>query len=247
MIHVKSREPFFLKGNENKTGILLIHGFTGSPAELQPLGEYLNEHGYTVFAPLLAGHGTSIEDMEKTRWNDWWISVEQGYEKLKIEGCQDIIACGHSMGGILALKLALNYPLKAVISICAPIYLTDKRAYFSNVTKMFLRYHKKPRKHRYGEELITGYDRFPMVCVPSLIELINQIKPLLGHVEVPALILQAELDTTVEPRSGEYIYKEIGSREKQYITYEKSGHIITIDKDKEQVMKDILLFLRVED
>lgn len=247
MIHVKSRESFFMAGREDQPGVLLIHGFTGSPAELQPLGEYLNHNGYTVFAPLLAGHGTCLEDMEQTRWNDWWKSVEHGYERLKLEGCRDIIACGHSMGGILALKLALNYPLKAVISMCAPIYLTDKRAYFSGILKMFRRYQKKPIKNLDGEKVITGYDYMPLACVPSLVELINQIKPLLSHIEVPALILQAELDKMVKPRSGDYLYKEIGSREKQYITYEKSGHIITIDKDKEQVLKDILLFIKVEE
>ncbi|OEF97856.1 alpha/beta hydrolase [Desulfuribacillus alkaliarsenatis] len=244
MIEKRDKGAFYLEGSK-EIGVLLTHGFTGSPAEVRPLGEFLNQQGYTVYAPLLAGHGTCVEDMEQTNWQDWWKSVELGYEKLKVEGCREIIACGLSMGGILSLKVAINYPLKAVISMCAPIYLSDRRAYFMSVLKYFRRFHKKSERYNGAPSReISGYLATPLACVPSLIELIKQVKPLLGHIEVPALIMQAEQDLTVRPASGSYIYEHIGSYRKQYITYEKSGHIITIDKEREKVFKDIHDFIK---
>ncbi|OEH86827.1 hypothetical protein BHU72_00740 [Desulfuribacillus stibiiarsenatis] len=243
MIVGKSRDSFFLPGGN--IGILLIHGFTGSPAEMHAMGEYLHRLGYTVYAPLLAGHGTTVQDMAKTCWTDWWQSVTQGYEKLKLEGCTEIIGCGLSMGGILTLKLALNYPLKALVTMCAPIYLTDSRAYLSGLLKYVKKYQDKNNTHPYEdmEAYQLAYQQMPLACIPSLLELINQVRPLIRHIETPALVLQSELDQTVQPKSGEYIFQELRSWKKEYITYSKSGHIITIDKERKHVFQDVANFL----
>ncbi|NLK52151.1 MAG: alpha/beta fold hydrolase [Syntrophomonadaceae bacterium] len=104
-VHPRAEPYFFSKGD---IGCLLIHGFTGSPPELLPLGEYLVDQGCTVLAPLLAGHGTSAEDLARTRWTDWLKSAMIGLDRLRAEPVKQVYLIGLSMGGLLALLLAVN-------------------------------------------------------------------------------------------------------------------------------------------
>ena len=94
---VKNAEPFYFSGNS--TGCLLIHGFTGAPTEMQPLGEFLANQGYTVLGPRLAGHGTQIEDMNRMNWGDWSNSVLDAWHLLK-PLTTEIFLIGLSMGGV---------------------------------------------------------------------------------------------------------------------------------------------------
>ena len=100
---MEGAEPFFLPGGS--TGVLLIHGFTGLPAELVMMGRYLQQRGCTVLGVRLAGHGTTVEDMSHMTAEDWLDSVRDGYAVLR-GSCEHIFVAGHSMGGLLALLLA---------------------------------------------------------------------------------------------------------------------------------------------
>lgn len=124
---VRSPESFLFPAEGKEIGVLLIHGFTGTTAELRPLGKHLHAEGYTVHAPLLKGHGVSPEKMACTTWVDWWVSAREGYERLKQEGCQQIVVMGLSMGGLLALKIAQYQPVIGIATLCAPIKVRDKR------------------------------------------------------------------------------------------------------------------------
>ena len=95
-------EPFFLPGGPK--GVLLIHGFTGLPAELLLMGQYLHKLGFTVLGVRLAGHGTTVEDMSHMTWEDWMDSVRDGYAVLS-GFCESIDVIGHSMGGLFSLLL----------------------------------------------------------------------------------------------------------------------------------------------
>ncbi|WP_339060383.1 alpha/beta fold hydrolase [Tepidibacillus marianensis] len=138
----RKSESFFLEGKKS-TGILLIHGFTGSPAEMRLLGEYLHRDGYTVYAPILRGHGTTPEEMAQTTKEDWFQSVVEAYNLLKEKGYSSIVAMGLSMGGILALKLAISEKLTAVVPLAAPIYVYDKRIAWAKWLKYFKAYNRK--------------------------------------------------------------------------------------------------------
>ncbi|MCS1352187.1 carboxylesterase [Mechercharimyces sp. CAU 1602] len=239
----RSTQPFLYSGGE--TGILLVHGFTGSPSELRPLGKHLHEQGYTVHAPLLAGHGSSPEEMEKTGWEDWWGSVLEGYNHLQAQGVERIIACGLSMGGALVLHLAHMKPLAAVIPMCAPIWVQDRRAPLADVLQYVVRF--RPRggeKPAHIEQHIVPYDRTPMRSVASLRKFIRHLRKTLPHVTVPALVVQARQDETVRPESGQYIFDHIASENKQLIWYEKSSHIITVDRERKQLFEDISTFIQ---
>jgi carboxylesterase len=106
---IPTAEPFFFSGKDAnaKTGCLVTHGFTGTPKEMRWLGEYLNGQGYTVCGIRLNGHATKPEDMIRSRWQDWLLSVEDGFNLLRSCTYQ-VFLLGLSMGGVLSLTAAAS-------------------------------------------------------------------------------------------------------------------------------------------
>ena len=117
-MYLQGAEPFLLPGGRH--GVLLIHGFTGLPAELRLLGEYLNARGFTVLAIRLAGHGTTVEDLSRMEHEDWMDSVRDGYAILS-GACDRISVVGHSMGADLAMPPSAELEVAHAVSLCAPI------------------------------------------------------------------------------------------------------------------------------
>ena len=235
---MKGAEPFFLPGNEQ--GVLLIHGFTGSPAEVRMLGEYLHKKGFTVLAPRLCGHGTTVEEMSKTNWSHWYSAAEDGYHILR-SLCKSITVVGLSMGGLLALKLGAGYPVDKLVSLSTPIYIVDKRLSMLPMYRMFQEYVPKKRKMfmDIDPQYSVGYNATPLSSLSSLLELIQRVDKLLPSITAPLLIIQARSEHTVQPKSASYIYDKVGSIEKKLTWLEKSGHIVTLDVDREQVFREI--------
>lgn len=238
----RSPDPFFYKGG--KTGILLIHGFSGTPSEMRPMGEYFKEKGYTVSAPLLAGHGTTPEDMEKTYWPDWWKSVLDAYEQLMTE-VEECFVAGLSMGGALSLYLASQKPVAGAIPMCAPIWVQDRRAFFAGVLHHFIPYKKRTiRRAEEIEKQMVTYDRTPVKSVGSLNRLISTVRQHLPNVSVPTLVIQSKLDEVVVPKSAEYIHEKISATDKKLSWYEKSSHIITLDKERKKLFAEVEEFIQ---
>lgn len=237
----ENAKAFYYPGN--KTGILLIHGFTGSPSEMRYLGEYLKDKGYTVKGVLLKGHGTSVEDMRKTSHKDWLASAEQGYHELT-EECDEIFIVGFSMGGALALHLAQKYDLKGIVSLSTPIKIANRQYYIGTVTKYLKFKMGRPAKLvKLKDPFVIGYNKTPLRCVISLFKLINIVKADLHKIEKPILIMQSYGDGTVHPSSANFIYKRIGSTDKSIIFLHNSGHVITCDCEKEQVFEEVHSFI----
>lgn len=235
-------KPIFLEGG--KTGVLLVHGFTGTTSEMRPLALHLHELGYTVHAPLLAGHGISPEAMERTRYPDWVQSARDGYEWLSSR-CERIYLIGHSMGGAIVLHLAADLPCAGVVTMCAPIFVTDRRAKWTWLLSRFVRWqHKKGSRSPHVEKhLVHTYKKTPLRCVASLMRFLKVVRGSLKCVQAPVLIMQSERDETVQPRSAEYIYQHVSSNKKQIKHYPQSGHLLPIDLEMDEVFTDIMAFL----
>jgi len=243
---MEGAEPFFLQGGGR--GVLLIHGFTGSPAEVRLLGDFLNNEGYTVFAPRLSGHGTTVEEMANTKWPHWYSTVEDAYHILRVI-CSNITVVGLSMGGLLALKLATEYQVDKLVSLSTPIFIADKRLDMLPVYRMFHNFIPKKRKIYADIEpkYSVGYAATPLSSLSSLLNLIQHVDSLLPTVQVPILIVQGRQDHTVQPRSGTYIYDRVGSDEKTLLWLEKSGHLVTIDIEREKVFREISDFSSINE
>lgn len=104
-------------GAAARTGVLLVHGLTGTPAEMRLLAKGLNKQGFTVYAVQLAGHCGSMEDLVDTRWTDWLASVEGGLQRLS-QHVDHVVVGGLSMGAVLSLAVAQRHPDK-VDGVCA--------------------------------------------------------------------------------------------------------------------------------
>ncbi|MCK8817981.1 alpha/beta fold hydrolase [Natroniella sulfidigena] len=235
-------KPFYFEGNQ--TACLLIHGFTGSPAHMRLLGEALHQEGYTVKGILLPGHGTSMEDMEQTDWQDWLAAVEEEYQKLRAEYSK-VYLLGLSMGGILSLLLAQNYAVDKVVSIAAPIKIYNKLAYLTPVLKYLKRFNYSSGGEKLEYETYdVGYSATPVRTVPCLLKLMKLAKNNLEQVECPTLIIQSHQDQTVKPVSAEMIYNQVASQEKDILWLEESGHVVTLGPEKELVHQRIIEFLQ---
>jgi carboxylesterase len=235
----KNAEQFFFQGGE--IGCLLVHGFTGSPSEMRYLGDYLAKQGYTVKGVRLAGHGTTPEEMADTTWPDWYKSVETAYHEL-CEHCSKVFILGLSMGGILTLHASVQFPTSGIVVINAPIFLQDQTAFLTPVLKHVLSYTNK--KDFQPIEDNFAYPKMPLKCVSSLLSLIRTVRRELPKVNSPLLLLQSDKDKTVIPRSADYIFSKVGAREKEIVRFPKSGHLLTIGVEREEVAKRIVEFLR---
>ncbi|VBB07540.1 serine aminopeptidase s33 [Lucifera butyrica] len=242
MAIIRGAEPFILPGGSR--GALLIHGFTGAPSEMRLLGEFLHNKGFTVLAPRLCGHGTSPEEMARTQWPHWYSAVEDGFHILT-GLCSEIVVVGLSMGGLLGLKLTAEYPsITKVVSLSTPIRIADKRLPLLPLYRVFRDYApKKRRRLKVDPFYSVCYETTPLKSLSSLLELIRHVDKLLPLIDRPALIMQSRVEHTVRPESAQHIYQRLGSKEKKLIWLEKSGHIVTLDVEKEQVFETIAEFL----
>lgn len=238
--------PFSL--GQGGRGVLLFHGFTGSPAHVRWLGEGLHAAGYTVRAPLLPGHGTRLEDMERVRWYDWLAVCRDEYARLR-ETCDFVCVSGLSMGGILAILLAAEYPVDALVAMCAPVMV---RQVFSPLAPLIApivrRTTWRERQYPAGYDELRAYDLgyggAPMASVGDLNRLIGMAKRQFFAVVAPTLIAQSERDHTVIPRSALRIHAGVSSEKKRLLWLPNSDHLCTIGPDRQLLLDEFTAFLR---
>ncbi len=241
-LHIMSgAEPFLLKGGPR--GVLLIHGFTGTPAEMRLLGDSLHEKGFTVLAIRLPGHGTDIRDMETTSWRHWYGAAVDGRHLLS-GLCNEINVVGLSMGGLLALKLSAEYPVNRVTALSTPIFLTARRIPLLPLYRAFRRFiPKKRRDYDIDPRYYVGYDSTPLASLSSLLELIDSVQEDLPNIQCPSLLIQSRREHTVRPESAIFIFERLGAQTKELFWLEKSGHVVTIDAERDTVFAKIAEFL----
>ncbi len=235
----KAKE-FELEGN--KEVFLLVHGFTGSPAHMYPLGKKLNQAGYSVKGVRLPGHGISLEDMEETSREDWLGRVIEEYNALK-DKYNKVYVAGLSMGGTISLVLSAEFKPNAVISMAAPIKLQNKLAYLAPVLKYFKKYDTWPEsedKHPYD----VGYSGMPVAAIAELLKLIKESKNNLSQITSPTLVIQPKLDETVKPSSGQYIYDNLSrAEEKEILWLKESEHVCTIGPESDIISQKMIQFI----
>lgn len=236
--------PFFLEGGS--IGVLLIHGYTASPVEVNNVGKYLNDYGFTVSGPLLPGHGTSIEDLHACNWEDWIEFIEQAYQHLN-EMCETVFVGGISLGALLTLHLGANYQEIAGLIAYAPALEFQNR--FAKFTP-YLKHLRKTlswRKQNILESIVDerwcGYGIDSLPAISQMLNLQKKVECLLEAINQPILIVQGKMDQSVDPSGAQKIYDNISSIDKNLIWLEQSGHIVTLDNEWEYVAKKTASFI----
>ena len=229
------------------SGVLLIHGFTGLPAGMLLLGEVLNRAGFTVLCPRLAGHGTSERDLMRTTKDDWYNSALDGFFILR-GVCDRIFVIGHSMGGLLALKLATEFNIPKIVTLAAPIFIDDGRGLKNLPPREFCSdaciYTERKKLNDVPPAVNNVYEKTPLISVHEMVDLINDVKTILPQVVAPILIMQGEEDHTVQPRSARFIMDNVGSAIKRIVTVPNAGHLLPFAEEREFVFEHTLAFLR---
>ncbi|MBI4868550.1 MAG: alpha/beta fold hydrolase [Candidatus Wallbacteria bacterium] len=238
------QQPFRLPGGD--AGILLIHGFTGSPADMRPLGEFLNARGMTVLAPLLPGHASEPAELNKVTWQEWYQTVRDSLEELR-KDCGRVFASGLSMGGALALHLAAHHPLDGVATLATGLRPKDWRVPFVGFVKHVMPFDPK----RGGEDIkdpnakgsFTGYDVWPTWGVHELVRLNRHVREDLPEVDCPLLVIHAKDDHTVPVEDAQILIEESASKSKKKLVLENSYHVITLDFERERVENEVWSFI----
>ena len=235
-------KPFFFE--KGKRAVLLLHGFTGTSADVRMLGRFLEKKGYTSLAPHYKGHGVPPEELIQTGPAEWWEDVLAGYNKLKDAGYDEIAVAGLSLGGVFSLKLGYNIPLKGIVTLCAPMSMKTTDIMYEGVLEYAAEYKKYEGKSKQIIEQEVGSLRDQsMPSLQDLRELIYEVRDNIDHIYAPIYVAQGSLDDVINPDSANVIYDNAQSEEKQRKWYEQSGHVITLGPEKEQLHEDIYEFL----
>jgi len=238
--------PFHLEGT-NGEGVLVVHGFGGTPAHLRMVAEYLNAEGYTVNGPLLAGHGTSLEDMETTGRRDWLASARRGFGQLS--GDSDRVhLLGFSMGGLLGLSLAAQLAVASLTTLNTPIKLHDRRQPLARVLKYVQRFRMweggEPKPQGEAARYWVQYEGFSVKAAVQLLDLIRETKAQLPQVTCPLLVVQSRVDESVRSVSAEIIMQRTSSFHKELVWLERSRHNSLLYDERNVIHDKVLEHIR---
>ncbi|MEJ2732215.1 MAG: alpha/beta fold hydrolase [Anaerolineae bacterium] len=234
-------DPGAYSADGRPVGALLIHGFGGSAAETRPMGEYLATQGLTIRCPLLAGHGTTPEDLIGIRWQVWSDEVESALQELRSR-CKTVFVGGLSMGSLLALWLGANHPDIAGLLVMAPAVRVQNRLLSLTVGLRYLL--KYPPPGLVEEEALGNpeairriwcYDRLPLWGAAELYVLQRRVNAALPRIRQPVLIFQGRLDNWLSPRAAQIVHDGVASADKTLVWLEHSGHNVLADGERESI------------
>jgi carboxylesterase len=218
--------PFLLEAGP--TGVLLIHGLTGSPDEMRPLGEHLHQQGHTVHGVLVAGHGACRDTLRASTWTDWYASAEAGLDVLHAR-CEQVVVVGFSMGAMLATRLSVRRQRIAGLVSMAPALWLHVPAGLAGVLRHVLR--------------DVPHLGVPTAAVHELSRLQQLVRGDLANVAAPLLVLQGRRDRLVSPRGAAEQLRHARSPAKSMVWLERSGHPLPVDVDQAAVFEHTAAFV----
>jgi len=233
------------RGGSGRHGVLLCHGFTGSPYPMRPWAEHLEAEGFRVSVPRLPGHGTTWQELNRTQWTDWYAAAEAAFLDLARE-CDHVAVAGLSMGGALALRLAEQQgDAVAALALVNPcINITDPRIRISRLLSVIPSLAgiagdiAKPG----GDE--RAYARTPLRALHSQTLLWADVRAHLDRVTQPTQVYWSRQDHVVDPSSLALIRAGVRAAELEVVTLERSYHVATLDHDAEVIFRGSADFFR---
>ena len=255
-------QPYLLHNENAQHGVLLIHGLMAAPEEVREWAEYLYALGYTVYAPRMAGHGTSANDLSQRNASEWVDSVDRGHEILKA-CCEHISIAGFSTGASVALFQVTQKPeaFETLISISAPLKFKKFSTHFAEPVNHWNQLShfwddsilgKVIKTRRWRKEFATNhadnphinYLRCPVNSIVQIKRLMENVCQSLSSISIPTLLIHATDDPKVDVQSSQKIYKIIQSKQKQYKEVDFHLHGIIRGEIAKQVFEEVQGFYR---
>ncbi len=228
-------QPFFSKGNH--IGCVVLHGIGGTPANVRPLADLLASKGFTVYAPTLAGHGETIADLHGKTWQDWVGTVYGAYDRLKEEGCDEIIPFGLSLGGVLSAYLAATKPCRAAFLFSPAVKMKTflRVAAAMSPIAPFVNYNVEQELKSFKENPYSQmYTGMSTRSVRELGKLQKQLIPILPDISCPVYAVWAGNDDKVDPVSSDILKAGLRVPYKE-CTVPDCPHGSTYSKERDRV------------
>lgn len=228
-------------------GVLLVHGFTGTPHSMRAWAEHMHAEGYAVSTPRLPGHGTTWRDCNRHQYEDWYAEAERAFEKLRSE-CDRVFVFGMSMGGCLALNLALEHGRDvAGMVVVNPAVNSERKdvkyllPVLRHVVPAFPAIGNDIRKPGVAER---AYPKTPVKAAASMFDAFARIRERLPEVTQPLLVFRSRVDHVVDPSSARIILGTVSSRDLEERVLEDSFHVATLDHDAPEIFSGSVDFVR---
>ncbi|KGR77742.1 alpha/beta hydrolase [Ureibacillus manganicus] len=242
-MNLVNTKDIYFKGS--KHAILLLHSFTSSAKEMSGLAKQLHEHGFSCYALNYKGHGESPERLFESSVEEAWQSAKSAFQFLQDEGHEEIIVIGQSLGGVMALRLASQSACKAIVVISAPVVERPIESLENRVRHYTKRYYSlKNESQQWIDGFMKQHFPRPVEKIKALQQFIANTKNILPSLNKPICLCKGGLDDVVFHESIDFIERNVQSNHKNKITYPNSGHLITLDKDRDYLFQDIHLFIR---
>ncbi|QNF27878.1 alpha/beta hydrolase [Metabacillus elymi] len=232
---IEGAESLFFSGNE--IGVLLCHGFNGTPQSMQYIGEQLTKYGYTVSIPRLNGHGTHYLDMETSTYEDWISGLQTAYNHLKKQ-CEKVYIVGQSMGGALTLQVAANNQnVDGIFLINAAVTDVCYKEFCNKVKPAYVQEGSPDINKSFVFEIT--YEKVPLKAIHQLLHLMDDTKKKVSSVSSPTVIFKSATDHVVPPTNSEFIFDQVNTAEKKMIVLQNSYHVASMDHDAPLIVEQI--------
>ncbi|WP_426998937.1 alpha/beta hydrolase [Pseudarthrobacter sp. N5] len=233
--HSPFSSPF--TGQGPSVGVVLSHGFTGSPQGLRGWAESLAAAGFAVRMPLLPGHGTTWQELGRTRWQQWHEALEAAYLELEA-GCDHVFTAGLSMGGALALRVAATRPVAGTILVNPGLVIDDPRAPLAGVLKFVLKSTPAIANDILKPGMDEGaYPRTPVAAAHELHKMFKDTLKLLPQITAPVRVFRSTVDHVVSDSSIVALRRGLTHAPLQLSKLENSYHVATMDNDAEEIFR----------
>lgn len=240
--HSPYSSPF--TGGGPRIGVVLSHGFTGSPHGLRTWAQAFAAAGFAVRMPLLPGHGTTWQELARTTWQQWHTALDDAYLQLDPQ-CDYVFAAGLSMGGALALRIAATRPVAGVVLVNPGLVIDDPRAPLAGILKLVLKSTPAIANDILKEGMDEGaYPRTPVAAAHELNKMFKDTVRILPRVTAPVQVYRSTVDHVVSDSSIAALQRGLTHAPLELVRLENSYHVATMDNDADQIFAGSVDFIR---